>query len=117
MWKLLLHPVSALIITMVAVLFSLSLYKSTQDIRSSQAGLDQLEGEIAQLGSEVQSVQAEMQQADSPLVKEKIIRNELLMQKPGEYVIQIPEVIEEPGAVLPESSDTQPWQEWQQLLF
>src|SRR5688500_128724 len=110
MTSLLKHPFILVIITVVALFYYLSLDKSAQKAEiSSQTVLD-LEQEIGQISGEVAILEKQLESANHPISQEKIIRNELLMQKPGEYVLQLPsiEVIEKTP---PQAETKTPWEE------
>jgi len=117
MQKLLFHPLTALVITGLTIIFLISLYHNTQDIRRSTESLSILDQENQQLASEVTKLEKKLSQAQTDFAQEKITRDELLMQKPGEYVVQLPPL---PTPSLAPQTPTQlstPWAEWRQLLF
>lgn len=65
---------------------------------------------------EVAVLEKKLEAANHPISQEKVIRNELLLQKPGEYIFQIPEItVEETAAT--QQEETTPWQEWKKVLF
>lgn len=89
MKNLLFHPLSILAITIICLLFIFSLRKTAQKSEVSAQNVTVLEEKIDQLTGEIQSEKEAIDYANSSLAKEKILRNELLLQKPGEYVLQI----------------------------
>lgn len=111
-----LKPGGAIILTFLSFLFSYSLYKTSQKTKLSNQNLSQMAHEVTQLEEKTDALQTQLEQAKQPLAKEKIIRNELLMKKKGEYVIQIPEEALGNTQKNSEVKQTTPWEEWQKLL-
>ena len=111
------HPLAIIIFTLLSGLFSLSLYSGLQRTRVSSEQVGVLEQEIAQIASEVSGLEKQVQLASSSAAQEKIIRDELLMQKPGEIVVQMPSLTTTPEPVITTSSEVTPWQQWLELLF
>lgn len=116
MSSLLKHPVTVVILTLLAVFYYLSLDKSARKAAVSSQTVAQLHGEMDQVQSEVAQLHSQLESANHPITQEKAIRNELLLQKPGEYILQVPdlEVLE---AVQRHSEELTPWEEWKKLLF
>jgi cell division protein FtsB len=111
------NPLSLIALTAVTLFTLFSLRSTASKTQTSTEDVRLLDQEVAQLTSEVSSLEKQVELNQHPFYAEKNIRNELLLQKPGEYVIQIPEVSPQPlPTVLPEATPT-PWQEWRQLLF
>ena len=101
----------------MSLIFSISLHKSAQKSRSSAQNLQNLEEEIAKVEQEISLLEKEVEAAEQPFAQEKIIRDELLMKKPGEYVVQIPEKMILDQTPETQTETTTPWQEWQKILF
>jgi outer membrane murein-binding lipoprotein Lpp len=105
-----------IIFTVLAVLFVLSLRKTAQKSQTASKNVALLEEKINQLSGQVEAERQAIEYASSDLAKEKILRNELLLQKPGEYVLQIPD----DGALVVEAvtaEQSTPWDQWRELLF
>ena len=116
MKKLLAHPLVILSITIFVILFVISLQKTAQKSNVATENVRLLEENNQLLIDQIEQEKDALEYANTDLSKEKIIRNELLMQKPGEYVIQIPNDVvidQQSGEVQQQSA----WDEWQQLLF
>lgn len=109
------HPLALLLITLLAGLFSLSLHFSVRKTQISSEQVQLLDQEMNQMASEVSALEDEVKQAGTPEMQEKIIRNELLMQKNGEYVVQLPST-GSGNANLPPQASLSPWQQWWQML-
>lgn len=113
--KLLNHPVVILALTIVAITFFLSLNKSGKKTQNSTENIRVLEYEVGQILEEIIDLEEKIEETESEQFKEKVVRNELLMQKPGEYVLQIQEPEEKAGFqtninnTLESISPTQSW--------
>lgn len=116
MKKLLFHPVTILVFTVFILAGILSLQRTTREIRSSTETIQNLDQEINQIEGQVADLEAELEHASSEFAKEKIIRDELLMQKPGEFVIQMPPIPSPSpkGEILTVRT---PWEEWRGILL
>lgn len=116
MSKLIFNPLAASIISLLAIIFWFSLYQTTQEIRSSGQDTKIIRDNIDDLTLEIQNLEGKISLAKDPNTREQMVRNELLMQKEGEYVLKLPDI---------ETIETKPeeienltvWQEWQELLF
>lgn len=118
--KLLYHPVTVAFITVLAVAFYFSLDKSAQKTQSSTQNIRVLEHEIDHASKEVILLEEKIQQTESLQFQEKVVRNELLLQKEGEIVLQIPTPVENnfdncEGCSTSES--TTPLDSWRSILF
>lgn len=116
MRQLIYNPFSLVIITGIALLAIFSLYQNTERTKASQQSLLKMEDEVSKLEGEVGELANDLELADSPLQKEKILRNELLMQKPGEYVVQIPDELVQEKEQVEAKEKISPWQAWWRLL-
>lgn len=107
------HPLVILSFTLFSVLFSLSLYSNWKRNQATSAQVAKLESEVAEMNSEVALLEDATVAASSSGAVEKIIRDQLLMQKPGEQVLQLPP-IQKTEAVAPASqtSEITPWRAW-----
>lgn len=116
MLNLLKHPAVALLITIFAVLYYLSLDSSAQKAAVSSETVGELEQEVDQISNEVAVLEKKLETANHPITQEKVVRNELLLQKSGEYVLQLPPIaVTETTASKVEKKT--PWQEWKEVLF
>ena len=92
--NLLYHPVTVLFITIIAITFYFSLDRSAQKTQKSSENIRVLEHEINQVSQEVIELEEKIIETESQQFQEKVVRNELLLQKEGEYILQIPDVEE-----------------------
>lgn len=116
MKKLLANPLVVIGITLAFVLFWWSLYRTIQSFSVSRERLAQLRAEVDSATQEVQDLEQKLQAAQDPLTKEKIVRNELLQQKPGEYIVKIDGKPPKKNTVSQKKRGS-PWEEWQTLLL
>lgn len=89
--KILYHPIIILVLTIGAIMFFFSLDKSGKKTQNSSENIRILEYEVGQISKEVIELEEKIEVVESGQFKEKVVRNELLLQKPGEYVLQIAE--------------------------
>lgn len=90
MKKLFLHPLAVVLITLICFLIFFSLKKTSQKATISNKNIQVLEQEIEQLEQFIISNQNKLYQSEQKFAKEKILRDQLLMQKDGEIIIQLP---------------------------
>ena len=114
MQKWLFHPLTIIACTIFALFFYWSLTRTDQNIRISTETLHVLDQEVKQMASEVSQTEKQLQVATSAATQEKIIRDELLMQKPGEYVVQLPPSEKEQRPR--EKIIKTPWEGWRAVL-
>jgi hypothetical protein len=117
MLKWLTHPGIVVLATILSVVFFMSLHKSGQKSANSAQTLSHQAEEIASLEEENQNYQQQLAESQSPLEQEKLIRDQLLMQKPGEYVVQIARSSENNQQTTPDIQQQTPWQAWKALLY
>ena len=91
MKNLLYHPLAIITLTLLCVLFIVSLRKTAQKSEVSSQNVQLLEEKINQLSGEIELEKQAIEYAQSDLAQEKRLRDELLLQKSGEYILQIPE--------------------------
>lgn len=88
--KWILTPYVAIATSIAACLLILSLLKTDLELAQSALIVDQLSHDVAILRNELQDIELELQIATASSTQEKILRDELLLQKPGEYIVHIP---------------------------
>ena len=89
--KIVYHPIAILTITIVSILFFVSLDKSSKKTQSSSENIRVLENDVNKISNEIIILEEKIEETQTEQFKEKVLRNELLLQKPGEYILQIPE--------------------------
>ncbi len=106
------HRLIAFFITIVVIIFLFSLRKTRLKSDSSTQILKQKQQSVAQLKKDLEEIRQRNAKFKSDFYQEKIIRNELLMQRPGEIIMQLP--IEEKQTLIsptptPELKNFQKW--------
>lgn len=108
------HPFSALVITIIAGLFVWSMHKNLQEVELAQTSLEKMQAELTDKQAATQSLQQELDNAQTPLKQEQRLRNELLLQREGEVVLMVaaPSPTPSPSAGTNAKSNWQLWWEW-----
>lgn len=112
MHQIIRHPAVLIFTIIVAVCIFISLDKSAHKAINSSTYMQTLEKERDEIATQVAQLQERYSQAQSPFIQEKIVRDELLLQKADELVVQLPaspEKIEKKTEELPMLT---PWQAW-----
>ncbi len=90
MKQLLEKPFTILIATIITLLFIISLRKTASKSLISQHNIELLEQKLQAVNQQIITEQKDLETTSSEFAKEKVMRDELLLQKPGEYILQIP---------------------------
>ena len=117
MVRLLFHPFTLILATLMVILLIFLLRQTINKTRISPEQKTVLQQEVFKMTREISQLEAEKRLAQHPYTQEKILRNELLLQKPGEYILQVPPVSPLPLPSPVPSPSVTPWQEWQQKLL
>lgn len=117
MTKLVYHPVVVLIISIVAAMFIISLNKTARKTEISSENIKSLENEVHQMSNELIDLENNLIETESDEYKEKIIRNELLLQKPGEKVIQMQNIENSNNFEQKSEEENKPINQWLKLLI
>jgi len=115
--QLLNHPLVLVVATLLCLLAIFSLQKSKHSATVSKESIEQLEQNVDQLELAKELQAAALASGESALAIEKIKRNELLQQKEGEIILQVPErelVSADRGA---SEKKNGPLEEWKSLFF
>ena len=116
MSKLFAHPLVVFLITVASLVFIFSLDGKSQT-KNSQETIAHLKTENEKISQEIEGLKENLGTAQTTFAKEKIIRDELLMQKPGEYVVQIVGVEEVKTEKTMVEKKRTPIEEWRNRLF
>lgn len=117
MRRLFYHPISIIICTVLVGILYYSLEKNANTAQISTQTLQELESQTVKMQAEVANLQTELEDSASTSAQERIARNQLLLQKPGEYIIQMPEIASEKTPTATPQPTLSPWQEWQKIIF
>ena len=116
MKKIIYHPLTIIFLSLIAVYFIFSLRSNQNKIDLSKKNIKNLKQIVSKMEISYNRQAEELKTAKKPLTKEKVVRNELLMKKPGEYILQLPEI----NPAQPEKTirkEKTPWEKWRNLLF
>jgi hypothetical protein len=113
--KWLFHPITLLLTTILVIWLYMSLLHTEEKMRMSTESVLLLDQEVAEIASQVSLLENRLAQANSEQSKEQRIRDELLLQKPGEYVIQLP-TQQVSAETIEDDVQESPLQSWLQLI-
>src|SRR5579859_6693189 len=115
--KILYSKVVIVLATVATVLVCVSLYLNSSELGGhSQDSLQTLQTQLDSEKTQVAQLQQVLTDAKSSYAKEKIIRDQLLMQKPGEYVVQLPDLTTLSLSLAPTAKILSPWEKWKIVL-
>lgn len=98
MKKIIFSPLFLVIWMIVIGAISYSLLQSLIGIRGSTARYQELERKNALMQKNIEQLQVKIDKAGTPFAKEKIIREELGLQLPGETVVQLNQIASSGGS-------------------
>jgi cell division protein FtsB len=111
------NPIVLFLSTLVVALFVWSQLKTLQKTQTSTENLGVLEQEINKISSQVSELQLATDSASVDFKQEKIARDELLLNKPGETLLQLP-ILETKSDSAPQVKTTpSPISSWVSLFF
>ncbi len=94
----------------------MTLYLNSREIKSSSDLVTHLRSQVNQKQQEYDNIKKQANIAQTSLHQETIIRDELLMQKPGEYIVQMPDLPEPIISQRVIQPQLTPWEEWKKVL-
>ncbi|NCN06862.1 MAG: hypothetical protein GW946_03405 [Candidatus Pacebacteria bacterium] len=109
-----------LLISALFIIFAIvSMRQNDNKIINQDQNLTQIDQKNRELRQEISQLENEIKAATSDFAKEKLLRDELLLQKPGEYVVLLDESVSEETASEPikQESEQSVWQQWQEVLW
>lgn len=112
------HPLVIILITGLFLVLFTSLRRTSDKTAQSTEEISSLEKEAYTLSKEVQTLQEELEYSKSQEYKEKIIRDQLLLKKENEYIVQlaVPEETVKDPDINPETTSTNQ-EKWLEILF
>lgn len=116
MKRLFIHPLGIIILTAISLFLFLSLEKTINQHQLSGQQVTSLKEQTTQLEKQIIDLETRVEQASQSAYQEQMRRDELLMQKPGEYVVKV-EYTQDLRATPEPTPDPTPWQEWKSLIF
>ena len=82
--RILYSPLAAVFFTIIAAVICVSLYMNGRRIQQSAVTVQKMEAEVASIEAKVNQVERDALEATSAAAKERIFRDELLLQRPGD---------------------------------
>ena len=112
MLKLLKNPLVTIFITVITIVFYISLSKTQQKTLSTDQKIALTQEKKEQLEKEKESLEQKLQTSNP----EYSIRDEFLMLKEGEYVVKVPSLPEEDAEDKEENKESN-LDKWKKVLF
>ena len=107
----------AVIAAVVAVLLIVSMRQSSKKNINQQQNLTEIEQINDKTRDDISDLEIKILEAEGDFAKEKQIRNELHLQKPGERIVVLTNVEATKSAEpAPEVKQT-PWEGWKRIIF
>jgi hypothetical protein len=107
------NPIFIVLITVITIIFYISLAKTGQKSITSGDQVKELEVETMILKEQTKNLEKKLQNSGEV---EKVIRDDFLMKKTGEYVIKVP-VRDEKEEEKERLKAASPWEKWKKVLF
>lgn len=107
----------AVIAAVVAVLLIVSMRQNAKKNINQQQNITEIEQINDKTRGDISKLEAEILDAEDDFSKEKQIRNELHLQKPGERVVVLTNVEASMAAEPVREVKQTPWEGWREVLF
>lgn len=110
------HPTFVFGITLVVIAICTTLFLNAREIKKSSELSTHLQSQVNQKKSELERLKIKADASKNPYNQESIVRDELVMQKSGEYLVQMPDL---PQPIIDQTvirKQRSPWEEWRQIL-
>lgn len=106
MYKLLTNPFFIIAMLIFTVSFSLSLEREIQQTQQAKLVINKAQNQLNQTLAEKQLLEKQLIEAQSEFYREKIIRDQLIMQKPNEVLLKLPDHPQTSPTVTPTPTST-----------
>lgn len=117
MRSLISHPLVIIVLSVIALSSVISFFVSSRGSRTSAETLEALDTSVARQQERVSELELQAKLSNDPFIQEKIQRDERLLQREGEIVLQLPVVTAIPTIPEPTPTPLTIWQEWKQLFL
>jgi cell division protein FtsB len=114
--KLFYNPISLIVFVLVVFTISLSLRETAKRADLAKKEVSALEEEVSMLQADTTAAEQLVTQRQGEFMREKIARNELLLQKPDEIIVQLPPITPKPMPT-PTFTKVTPLEEWRRAIF
>ncbi|MDA1079147.1 MAG: septum formation initiator family protein [bacterium] len=96
----------------------LSMRQNSNKILNQDQNLQSIDQKNQTIRKEISDLESKITMATSDFSKEKRLRDELLLQKSGEYVVLLEGIEESDPEVISETVDEKsPWEKWRAVLW
>jgi len=110
------NPTVLVVISLVMILMILGMRSSVKKIQRDNLAVTEAQEYVEQLNQEIADLEVKITEADTPLARERRIRDELRLQKEGEQVIVLPKISPVPIVYPTPTPTLKPIQEWWDIL-
>jgi len=118
MKKVLSNQVVLLGVALFIILTILSMRQNNNKVINQDQNLLEIDKKNRTVRQEITTLEQKTATATSDFSKEKRLRDELLLQKPGEYIVLLDETASaEPTMTGPDVTEESIWQQWRAVLF
>lgn len=114
--KLFYNPISLIVFVLVVFTISLSLRETAKRADLAKKEVSALEQEVTMLQADTTAAEELVTERQGEFMREKIARNELLLQKPDEIIVQLPPITPKPLPT-PTVSTVTPLEQWRRAIF
>ena len=116
--KVITHPLFIVLFTLCIVAFSIPMFNRDRSTQNKQEQIQQLTVKNSQLQAQKEALEYQKLLSEQPITQEKVLRDQLWLQKPGEVILNLSE-FEAPDELPPTilESELSAWTQWQKLLF
>ncbi len=111
------NPIILLIFIILSIICYTSLSNAASRREVAAANVQLLRESVDAQKLEVSELRTDLEIANHPFTKEKMLRDELLLQKEGEIVFKLPDIPEVSPSPTPTPTPVTPWVEWKEVLF
>ncbi len=118
MKKVLSNQVVLLGFALFIIFTVVSMKQNGNKIINQDQNLQQIDQKNQEIRQEILDLETKITTATSDFSKEKRLRDELLLQKPGEYIVLLDENESEAEVVAADQvGEKSPWEKWQAVLW
>lgn len=115
--KLLYNPITLVVITILAIVTFIQLDQTTKKSQFSHIQVAEKEKIVQNMADKVSSLEEQFSEVNSDFYKEKVVRDELLLQKENEIILKLPELIQNKKNELNNEVIISNFAQWQALFW
>lgn len=114
--KIVFHPLFVIIVSVLVVSGIIGLKKNSNRLELSKTNVQRKAQDRDRVKAEVLELDLKIEEANQPLAKDRLIRNQLLQQKEGEVVIKLPNTNNSKESQT-DKTEVENWQKWLELVL